>query len=80
MHLVYGVLMMLYGIYGILMAVQVLLGAMALGGNALIYSAISLVLMTLYGITWFFVGLSATKIGAGKAGVELPETVGKAGA
>ena len=51
-------------------------------GNAtyLIYGGISLAITILYNITWFFIGLSATKIGAKKAGVELPETVGKAGA
>jgi hypothetical protein len=82
MYLVYGLLMMFYGAYNILMAVLGLLDALnpAAGPTALIYNAISVAVMSLYAITWFFIGLTATKMGAKMAGVELPEAVGKAGA
>jgi hypothetical protein len=81
MHLVYGILMILQAVLSILNVVSAFMTILS-AGNAtyLIYGGISLAITILYNITWFFIGLSATKIGAKKAGVELPETVGKAGA
>jgi len=73
-HLVYGVLMLLYGIQWSLQALNLLLAALPGGvtSMAFIYCAISFAVMVLYSITFLFIGISATKIGSKKAGVELP--------
>jgi len=83
MHLVYGILMLLQAVLSIFRVVLTfmdIMNAVEVNTTSLILGGISLAITILYNITWFFIGLSATKIGAKKAGVELPETVGKAGA
>lgn len=82
MHLVYGILMLLQAVSMILSTVQWFLALMNTPGidsMYVIYSGITLAITILYNITWFFIGLSAVKIGAKKAGVDLPEAgaVGK---
>jgi len=75
-HLVYGVLMLLYGIQWSLQALNAVQAAMLLPGGVssmgFIYSVISFAIMVLYSITFLFIGISAVKIGGKKAGVELP--------
>jgi hypothetical protein len=84
MHLVYGLLVILQAVFMVFtvirsfMAILTPVGGVSAPLMVVVYSAISLGMAILYNITWFFIGLSATKIGAKKAGVELPETVGKA--
>jgi fumarate reductase subunit C len=79
MHLIYGLLMILQAVLMIIQVVQIFLDVLAVGDPTLLmYSAVTLAITILYNITWFFIGLSATKIGAKKAGVEIPEApVGK---
>lgn len=79
MHLIYGLLMMLQAVLMIVQVAQVFLLVLQAGDQTLLmYSAVTLAMTILHNITWFFIGLSAAKIGAKKAGVEVPETVGKA--
>jgi len=83
MHLVYGILVILQAVFMVINVIRTFLALLnlpAVDSMVLVYSGISLGMTILYNITWFFIGLSATKIGAKKAGVEIPETVGKAGA
>jgi hypothetical protein len=81
MHLVYGILMLIQAVFMIFGVVQTFLNTLQIAGGdttTLAYVGINMVITILYNITWFFIGLSAVKIGGKKAGVELPQTVGKA--
>jgi len=81
MHLVYGILMLIQAIFMIWGVVNTFLNTLQIAGGdttTLAYVGINMVITILYNITWFFIGLSAVKIGGKKAGVELPQTVGKA--
>jgi hypothetical protein len=81
MHLVYGILMLIQAVFMIFGVVQTFLNTLQIAGadtTTLAYVGINMVITILYNITWFFIGLSAVKIGGKKAGVEIPETVGKA--
>jgi hypothetical protein len=79
MHLVYGILMLIQAVFMIWGVVNTFMTTLQYAGGdttTLAYVGINMVITILYNITWFFIGLSAVKIGGKKAGVEIPATAG----